>query len=189
MDLNQYTQDAIRTESRIENITVNTISLMQIMKTFIAAGTLLDMVKKNVFYNKPIELEKWNNQTSTIQDQVEFGIQMIDYVGFDGTEINTLNIDPRVFHAIVGIATESTELVEAIVKSVENGVEIDKVNVAEECGDLHWYESILMDATHPIWDNIFKTNIAKLKKRYPEKFTSEAAIHRDIEAERKILES
>lgn len=32
-------------------------------------------------------------------------------------------------------------------------------------------------------------NIAKLKKRYPGKFTNEDAINRDLEAERKILEA
>lgn len=33
-----------------------------------------------------------------------------------------------------------------------------------------------------------ETNIAKLRKRYPDKFTEDAALNRNLEAERKILE-
>lgn len=35
---------------------------------------------------------------------------------------------------------------------------------------------------------ILTTNIEKLQKRYPDKFTEEAAVNRDLEAEREILE-
>ena len=40
------------------------------------------------------------------------------------------------------------------------------------------------------WDlrDIMQTNIDKLKSRYPNKFDSEKAINRDLEAERAILE-
>ena len=36
--------------------------------------------------------------------------------------------------------------------------------------------------------NIAEVNIKKLQARYPEKFTSEKALNRDLETERKILE-
>jgi hypothetical protein len=40
------------------------------------------------------------------------------------------------------------------------------------------------------WDlrEILATNIAKLEARYPEKFTEEQAINRDLGAERQVLE-
>jgi NTP pyrophosphatase (non-canonical NTP hydrolase) len=37
-------------------------------------------------------------------------------------------------------------------------------------------------------EQIATLNIAKLQKRYPDKFTTEAALNRDIDAERKVLE-
>jgi hypothetical protein len=37
-------------------------------------------------------------------------------------------------------------------------------------------------------EDILDTNIAKLEARYPEKFTEEAALNRNLEAEREILE-
>jgi hypothetical protein len=36
---------------------------------------------------------------------------------------------------------------------------------------------------------VMDINIKKLEARYPEKFTEDKAINRDLEAERKILES
>lgn len=37
-------------------------------------------------------------------------------------------------------------------------------------------------------ENVWETNIAKLKARYGDKFTSDRAINRDLDSERKILE-
>ena len=80
-----------------------------------------------------------------------------------------MSINPRIFHAIVGISTESTELLEALDFS---GKELDNVNICEEFGDLDWYKAIGCDEFNISWDTILNTVIAKLKARYPENFTS-----------------
>jgi hypothetical protein len=79
---------------------------------------LLDPLKKKLFYNKPIDLEKFKITSSLLM------LNISDYVNF--YDINL-----------------------------------------EEC---------------------FEKNIAKLKARYGEKFSSEMAINRDLETERNILE-
>lgn len=183
MELKQYIKDATRTESRIDNVQVNLQTLVTVLKIYVAAGNLLDDLKKNIFYNKPINEPKWIDNVASLMN-------LPDEVTVDPNSQlpHTLNIDPRLFHAIVGIATESTELVEAILKAFENGTDIDHVNVREELGDLNWYQAIAIDASEADWDQILETNIAKLKHRYPDKFTSENAINRDLYTERKILE-
>ncbi|PPD55297.1 MAG: hypothetical protein CTY12_01440 [Methylotenera sp.] len=183
MELNQYVTDAIRTESRIEAVKVNKETLIAVLKAYVAVGNLLDDLKKNIFYNKQVDSYKWAQQKNTIQNQLGDIMSNID-----GLRVDTMTFDPRLFHAIVGIATESTELVEAILTSIDNEVDIDHVNVKEELGDLNWYQAIAVDASEADWDDILSTNIEKLRKRYPEKFTSEHAINRNLEAERKILE-
>ncbi len=182
-DLKQYVQDAIRTESKIDNITTDQFNLVELLKAYVAIGNLLDDIKKNTFYNKPIDPIKWDaNRLTAIQH-----ISKVDK--FNKLPIIPLtSIDPRLFHAIIGIATESTELVEAILKALSTNSDIDHVNVLEEFGDIFWYTAIAIDSTNADWDSILATNIAKLKKRYPEKFTSDDAINRDLESERKILE-
>jgi hypothetical protein len=65
----------------------------------------------------------------------------------------------------------------------------DAVNLIEECGDVQWYEAMLCRALGTDFDTVQRTNIAKLKARFPDKFTEESANNRDLEIERSILEN
>lgn len=49
---------------------------------------------------------------------------------------------------------------------------------------LFYYQSLKLS-----YRTCFELNIAKLQARYPEKFTEEKALNRDLETERKILEN
>jgi NTP pyrophosphatase (non-canonical NTP hydrolase) len=92
-------------------------------------------------------------------------------------------------HMCLGLQTESAELSDVFKKFIAYEKPIDWVNVKEELGDLMWYVSNMCNVNG--WDlrDIMATNISKLQARYPEKFTNENAINRDLETERKILES
>lgn len=188
MNLAEYTQAAIRTESRIDHVTVDVYKLTVVANLFIHAGNLLDMIKKNAFYGKPINTEAWNYHVSSISSLSGTEHATLEATQTDLRTCDLLPVDPRVFHGIVGMATESTELVEALMCSVSGIGNIDTVNIGEEVADTMWYAAILTDATSLDWEQLLETNIAKLKKRYPEKFTSVDAINRDLVAERKILE-
>ena len=184
MNLDKYVQDATRTESKIDKVTLSDPELFAYaLKTFIASGNILDCFKKNVFYGKDTqnEMYKW---TRAIQ-YYQYQIQRID---------SEPTIDPRVFHALIGIATEAAELMEALDKTLSDNEDMDYVNVLEEFGDINWYEAIGVDAISSHLDggrdfeSVLTVNIDKLKKRFPEKFTNEEAINRNLEEERKILE-
>lgn len=189
MNLTEYTHAATRTESRIDNVTIDITKLTLVANMFIHAGNLLDMIKKNAFYGKPIDSNTWNAHIASIcgLSAGQAGSLMLN----DQTDLRTsdlLPVDPRIFHGIIGVATEGTELVEALMKAVTGIQPIDIVNVQEECIDACWYIAILHDATQLSWDEGLERNIAKLKKRYPEKFNEVDAVVRDLVAERKILE-
>ncbi len=180
----------------------------------------------------------------------------------------------NILHAITGIVTELGELADAYKRHIWYEEELDKVNVAEEVGDILWYIAVFateLNISHKIdfdlsedmlppaegdigkssehclisiltltnensqfinsYDYAFNhskahldslsefyesselelkgfmtwfkglcidmsvdieqsaiRNIEKLKKRFPEKFSEEAAINRDVNAERKVLE-
>ena len=104
--------------------------------------------------------------------------------------VNDIDINPRVFHGVIGIATEAGELVEIVNDNLTNGIEIDPVHVGEESanGDIGWYNAILNDALNLDWEQGLKNNIDKLRVRYPEKYTDECAENRDLASERKELE-
>lgn len=179
-DLNKFVQDAIRTESHIETVTTNPVILEGILQTLIAAGNALDMVKKHVFYGKEIDQEKLDDLSHAAEIYAS-------QIRQPSTAQKDFDIDPRLFHAIVGMTTESIELIEALHKSFM-GEELDTVNILEEMGDINWYQAIGVDTLDSDLETVLNTVIAKLKARFPEKFTSENAINRDLDTERKILE-
>ena len=94
-----------------------------------------------------------------------------------------MDVNTRLFHAIIGIVTEGTELLENLTDG-----SLDTVNLLEEMGDINWYQAIAMDELNADWEDLLSNIIAKLKKRYPDQFDSKDALNRNLLAERKILE-
>jgi NTP pyrophosphatase (non-canonical NTP hydrolase) len=92
-------------------------------------------------------------------------------------------------HMVLGMQTEAAEIADVYKKHIAYKKELDLVNVKEEIGDLMWYIANLCNMNS--WDlrEILDTNISKLEARYPEKFTEEQAINRDLVTERQILEA
>jgi NTP pyrophosphatase (non-canonical NTP hydrolase) len=86
------------------------------------------------------------------------------------------------------LVTEAGELADVIKKHLYYGADLDYTNLIEEAGDLMWYLSILLDELNVSFSEVMEKNIAKLKKRYPDKFSKEHALNRDLEGEREILE-
>lgn len=97
-------------------------------------------------------------------------------------------VDPNILHAVIGITTESAELVDAVKKQLFYGKELDRVNVIEEVGDVLFYVAILCRELNFTFEEAMDINIKKLKARYGDKFTEEAALNRDLKTEREILE-
>ena len=99
----------------------------------------------------------------------------------------------RLIHSILGLASEVGEIADQLKKSIFYGKDLDVVNLAEELGDVFWYEALMTNelaTTHPevSFDSIEEINIAKLKKRYGDKFSEQRAVKRDLDVERRILE-
>jgi NTP pyrophosphatase (non-canonical NTP hydrolase) len=149
-----YINEAIRTESD-SFYPVGIWVAEKIIANFIMAAEDLDQLKKAIFYGKNASL-------------------------FNGCP--PLNVDrhtERWIHGVIGIATEAGELMEALHAHLFCDSPIDEENLFEELGDLEWYEAILCHEFEFDPEQIRASNIAKLRKRYPEKFTEEAAINRD----------
>ncbi len=92
-------------------------------------------------------------------------------------------------HMSLGLTTESAEIADVFKKKLAYNKEIDWVNIKEEVGDLMFYVANICNING--WDlrDILDTNIAKLKVRYPDKYTDDKAINRDLLSERKELET
>lgn len=93
-----------------------------------------------------------------------------------------------VLHGAVGAATEAGELLDAVKKSLFYGKTFDRVNAKEEVGDMLWYMGVICNELGFTLEEAMQTNVDKLRARYPGQFTESAALNRDLDAERKILE-
>ena len=102
--------------------------------------------------------------------------------------INTI-LFIRLDHAGKGFATETGEFIDVLKRYEFYGKEKDLVNLQEELGDLLWYIAIACSALKVSMEEVMEKNIAKLKARFPDKYTQDKALNRDLDAERGTLES
>jgi NTP pyrophosphatase (non-canonical NTP hydrolase) len=83
-----------------------------------------------------------------------------------------------VLHAVLGIAGEAGELVDAIKKHWAYGKPLDLANVFEELGDIEFYLMALRIELGVTREQILVENMAKLSRRYPKAYSDELAIAR-----------
>ena len=178
MDYKHYIKDATRTESQIEAVNSSPKALMEALTIFIKAGEVLDLYKRQIYYGKDFE----DSQIAPLMAEIHaLSGESVDRARED------IAVNPRIFHAAMGFATEAGEVMEAMEANMR-GEELDTVNLGEEIGDINWYTAIALDETGLELDSILERNIAKLRARFPEKFTEHHAANRDLDTERQILE-
>jgi hypothetical protein len=186
LNIEEYKKKAIRTESKIEEINVDPDLLSGILNIIVSSGEILDQIKKNVFYNKEynneVLIQKFTNIVESLNVMKPSLVNGI-------SPTTTISVNPRIFHALLGITTEATELIEILLNNLSKGMEFDKVHLLEESFDVDWYQFILLDELNGKVEDVWDVGLKKLEKRYPEKFSSDNAIKRDLEAERKILDN
>lgn len=91
-------------------------------------------------------------------------------------------------HYVLGACTEIGELQDAVKKFIAYGKSLDVVNIKEEIGDCLWYLARICDLYGFTFEEVMEININKLKTRYGDKFTEQAALNRDLQKEREVLE-
>ena len=96
-------------------------------------------------------------------------------------------VTPGIEHAVLGMASEAGELVDAIKKAKIYGHTLDRINLVEEAGDCFWYLALLCHELNVSFEEVWEKNISKLKVRYPGKWSKARAIQRDHKKERKIF--
>jgi len=95
--------------------------------------------------------------------------------------------DVNLVHGAIGISTEAGEILDAVKKHVFYGKPIDPINMKEELGDVLWYMALIAEHCGFTFDEAMQSNVSKLQKRFPEKFTEDQAINRNLDAEKEAL--
>ncbi len=91
--------------------------------------------------------------------------------------------------AVQRLSVSSAELLDLLKKSIFYGKELDLEDVVMRLNGINAIAQALMTIHFINREAVYLVNIAKLEKRFEEKkFTSEAALNRDLEGELKVLE-
>jgi len=108
---------------------------------------------------------------------------------FDGMKgrLNSTEL-VRLLHGVIGMVTESAEAADMLKKHIFYGKPLDKVNLIEELGDLMYYIALTCSELGVDFEKVQAINTAKLEARYGKVFTETAALNRDLDTERSILE-
>ena len=84
-----------------------------------------------------------------------------------------LNKRDVLINSVMGLCGESGEAIDIVKKWMAHGHDLDREHLAKELGDFAWYLAEAATALDMDLEDIFHANIEKLKKRYPEGFSSE----------------
>jgi NTP pyrophosphatase (non-canonical NTP hydrolase) len=102
----------------------------------------------------------------------------------------TMNMKSEIFSSCVdrllsisnlsmGLAGEAGETIDYLKKVYFHGHELDKEKLKLELGDVLWYVSNLALLHEISLNDVARSNIEKLEKRYPSGFSSEKSIERE----------
>lgn len=183
--IKKFVKLATRTESpagpvieRIKNNPEAFEIFVKDMRKVIDSLKLLDKWKKNIYYGK---VGKGLKTKKNIWDKFIDLFKKKEKIA----EIDEKTI--RILHGSMGICTEGGELLEALDKHF-NGNKLDVTNCIEELCDTGWYQNLLFDVFNTNAEENFQLFVDKLMKRFPDKFSEDKAINRDLVTERKLLE-
>ena len=80
--------------------------------------------------------------------------------------------------AALGLCGESGEFADHVKKHYAQGHSLDVEKLAEEIGDVCWYLALACQALGLDLAEVMAANVEKLRRRYPDSFSSESSIKR-----------
>lgn len=81
-------------------------------------------------------------------------------------------------NGVMGLCGESGEVIDIVKKHLAQGHELDKEKIIKELGDVAWYMAEIATVLDVELEDVLIQNIEKLKKRYPEGFSTEKSVNR-----------
>lgn len=182
--INAYQRDALRTKSTVDTLDIKhedgTLGLlMDLLRDVYRDGVDLDHLKANLFYGRPLPEEYPADVDETASSFRE--------LAFRGN-LRLTGRDVDLLHGILGLASELSEMLQIIVTAWSTGEDMDLSHLREELGDADWFWGLMCSAVGLDPATILRSNIAKLKARFPDKFSFQAANERNLEAEKTAME-
>jgi hypothetical protein len=208
MNSADYSAAVLLTESKPDSINFGPATLLMALNLVVQTGNLLDQIKRAVFYGKDLDPQVTGQALQAIpgiMKDLTFPLATGRYRDpadadfFPGIAdearkaLSLQGVDIRLLHAALGMFTESTEFADALIPTFF-GQPVDKVNLLEEVGDSSWYGEVALDTLGYTREQANFVNIKKLQDkkagRYQKgAFDPNAAVERDVNAEREVLDA
>lgn len=83
-------------------------------------------------------------------------------------------------NGVMGLCGESGEVIDIVKKHLAQGHELDKEKIIKELGDVAWYLAEIATVLDVELEDVLTQNIEKLKARYPEGFSTEKSVNREV---------
>lgn len=114
-----------------------------------------------------------------IRNRKKPGITANDYQRQAMTTLNpALSRKDMLLNGVMGLCGEAGEAIDIVKKHLHHGHELDREALSKELGDISWYLAETAYALDIPLEDIFRKNMEKLQKRYPEGFSSENSRNR-----------
>lgn len=122
-------------------------------------------------------------------DQVKSSQKLLPSYNEDGSKkpLKDMLIPIRLNHALHGLSAEAGEAAGWFLKAIYYGKGLTQEiqeKIAEEVGDCLWFCAQALTVLGKDMEEVMRQNIAKLKARFPDKFTDDLSENRNEEAER-----
>lgn len=161
--------------------------LKHILKISVLVGNLADELKRNIFYFTKGNLKP--ETVSFISDAILAELHALTQPipVQDRRDLRVSKKEIRLIHSVLGLITEPAEYTDSVEQLLFHFKEFDTVNAKEELSDCRWYMELAYDVLRTTDEEVRTINTRKLLTRYPGKFSADAAVNRDTDAERKVL--
>ena len=114
-----------------------------------------------------------------IRNNVRKAMTVNEYQSLAMKSLNpALSSKDVLINGVMGLCGEAGEAIDIVKKHLHQGHELDRKKLAAELGDIAWYLAETAHALEIPLEDIFRSNIDKLKRRYPEGFDPEHSINR-----------
>ena len=85
-------------------------------------------------------------------------------------------------NGVMGLCGEAGEAIDLVKKHLAQGHALDRDALIGELGDIAWYLAETARALDCDLETVFRRNVEKLQRRYPEGFSAEQSLNRGEEA-------
>ena len=170
------TPEAVMIElNRIKTDTRPTIDFDRRNAALDYAKQAVRAMRGNKYQEQAMRLNDGKNTERLISKILKYHRFNADLPGLD--KVGLLDFG-GVMHAALGMSGEVGEVNDIIKKWVFHESDLDLEHLKKEIGDVMWYISLLCECCGFNLEDVMKTNIEKLWKRYPNGFSTHDANHR-----------